>query len=465
MEGGTASDKVPRLAPHSLSKGVLGFADDEEDDDDLEVFSKDPTFSDSSSLNISMPTSPSSMINQHTLEDEPDNKDLFVTVDDPEIHATPFDNFYTYRVITKTTRSEFDSSEYEVRRRYQDFFWLKDQLEQAHSTLILPTLPEKFAVRGIVERFNEDFIEMRRKALHKFLNRIADHPTLSFNEDFKLFLTVQDLAPQKKIGSAFISKMEETFRAVASSVKSVKNRPDEFTAMNEYADTFHQKIGRLDRINQRIVKELKEYSGAMKEYSPVYTLWSGYEKELAEPLTGIASSIDSCCKATDGLTVGISENFLPAVHEYILCDETLKSVLKRRDLIQTDYDSQIDALTNKKAEKDMLDDSDLSFKFGALLGKSMEEMKQQKQQKIDREIEELQTDIARLEDEVEHANNNLKADWKRWCLNMRSDMKSALCNMAENNIHYFEECLATWESFLSMQQTEIKMDENNKNSG
>lgn len=52
-------------------------------------------------------------------------------------------------------------------------------------------LPEKFIVKGMVERFNDDFIETRRKALHKFLNRIADHPTLTFNEDFKVFLTAQ----------------------------------------------------------------------------------------------------------------------------------------------------------------------------------------------------------------------------------------------------------------------------------
>lgn len=52
-------------------------------------------------------------------------------------------------------------------------------------------LPEKFIVKGMVERFNDDFIETRRKALHTFLNRIADHPTLTFNEDFKVFLTAQ----------------------------------------------------------------------------------------------------------------------------------------------------------------------------------------------------------------------------------------------------------------------------------
>lgn len=47
-----------------------------------------------------MPTSPSSMTNQHTLDDEPD-KDLFVAVDDPQQHATPMETYFTYRILTK----------------------------------------------------------------------------------------------------------------------------------------------------------------------------------------------------------------------------------------------------------------------------------------------------------------------------------------------------------------------------
>lgn len=38
----------------------------------------------------------------------------------------------------QTSRGEFDSSEFEVRRRYQDFLWLKGKLEEAHPTLIIP---------------------------------------------------------------------------------------------------------------------------------------------------------------------------------------------------------------------------------------------------------------------------------------------------------------------------------------
>ena len=34
-------------------------------------------------------------------------------------------------------------------------------------------------VKGVVDRFSEEFVETRRKALDKFLKRITDHPVLS----------------------------------------------------------------------------------------------------------------------------------------------------------------------------------------------------------------------------------------------------------------------------------------------
>lgn len=58
---------------------------------------------DMNSFSPMMPTSPLSMINQVKFEDEPDLKDLFITVDAPESHVTTIETFITYRIITKVT--------------------------------------------------------------------------------------------------------------------------------------------------------------------------------------------------------------------------------------------------------------------------------------------------------------------------------------------------------------------------
>lgn len=46
-------------------------------------------------------------------------------------------------------------------------------------------------MKGVVDRFSEEFVETRRKALDKFLKRVADHPVLSFNEHFNVFLSTK----------------------------------------------------------------------------------------------------------------------------------------------------------------------------------------------------------------------------------------------------------------------------------
>ncbi|XP_066209590.1 sorting nexin-7 isoform X1 [Saccopteryx leptura] len=409
--GGVGAHSPPTLLPAEV-------LDLDGEEDDLEVFSKDASFTDMNSFSPVMPTSPLSMINQVKFEDEPDLKDLFITVDDPESHVTTIETFITYRIVTKTSRGEFDSSEFEVRRRYQDFLWLKGRLEDAHPTLIVPPLPEKFVVKGMVERFNDDFIETRRKALHKFLNRIAVHPTLTFNEDFKMFLTAQagELSAHRKQGPGLLSKVGQTVRAVALSMRGVRSRPEEFMEMSDFIETFSQKINLIDKISQRIYKEGREYFDELKEYGPIHTLWSESEEDLADMLSGVASCIDRCGRATEKRLSGLSEALLPVVHEYVLYSEMLMGVMKRRDQIQAELDSKVEALGYKKAETEL-----------------------------------LREEIGRLEDRAECANSALKADWERWKENMRNDIRSAFSDLAARNVRYYEQCLATWEAFLTSQ--------------
>uniref|UniRef100_A0A673B0L6 Sorting nexin 7 n=1 Tax=Sphaeramia orbicularis TaxID=375764 RepID=A0A673B0L6_9TELE len=276
-----------------------------------------------------MPNSPSSLVNQYRLEEEEeqpgaDAKDFFITVDNPESHVTAIETFIMYRVVTKTTRSEFDSSEYEVRRRYQDFLWLRGRLEESHPTLIVHPLPEKFVMKGMVERFNDGFIETRRKALHRFLNKISEHPVLSYSQHFKVFLTAQELTSHRKQGPGFLSRMGETVRAVANSVRGLRSRPEEFSVMQEYVDHFSTKICSVDKVTQRIIKEQREYLDELRQYGPTYTQWAELEEDLAEPLKGVADCVERCSQETEEQIQQLSEVLVPALHEYVLCAETLK---------------------------------------------------------------------------------------------------------------------------------------------
>lgn len=66
-----------------------------------------------------------------------------------------------------------------------------------------------------------------------------------------------------------------------------------------------------------------DYYEEMKEYGPIYTLWSASEEDLVDPLRGVAGCIDKCCKVTGALSAELSSDLIPIIHEYVLYGETL----------------------------------------------------------------------------------------------------------------------------------------------
>lgn len=74
------------------------------------------------------------------------------------------------------------------RRRYSDFAWLNATLSNEFPGTILPPLPEK----QTIGRFSSEFIESRRRALERYLQRISRHPDLSNSSTFLAFLQEND---------------------------------------------------------------------------------------------------------------------------------------------------------------------------------------------------------------------------------------------------------------------------------
>ncbi|XP_059957344.1 sorting nexin-30 isoform X2 [Mesoplodon densirostris] len=327
------------------------------------------------------PASSSSLLNRLQLDDDIDGetRDLFVTVDDPKKHVCTMETYITYRITTKP-------------------------------------LPEKFVVKGVVDRFSEEFVETRRKALDKFLKRITDHPVLSFNEHFNVFLTAKDLNAHKKQGMALLTRVGESVKHVTGGYK-LRSRPLEFAAIGEYLDTFALKLGTIDRIAQRIIKEEIEYLVELREYGPVYSTWSALEGELAEPLEGVSACIGNCSTALEELTEDMTEDFLPVLREYILYSDSMKSVLKKRDQVQAEYEAKLEAVALRKEERP----------------------------KVPAEVE-------RCQDRMECFNADLKADMERWQNSKRQDFRQLLMGMADKNIQYYEKCLMAWESIIPLLQ-------------
>lgn len=67
-----------------------------------------------------------------------ENSDLCVKIDNPKKHLETLETFITFRISTKVARIEFPENEYCVRRRYNDFIWLRQKLVEQHPFCIVP---------------------------------------------------------------------------------------------------------------------------------------------------------------------------------------------------------------------------------------------------------------------------------------------------------------------------------------
>lgn len=64
--------------------------------------------------------------------------DLCVRVDNPQKQLETLETFILFRVVTKVARIEYSETEYIVRRRYNDFCWLRQKLVETYPMLIVP---------------------------------------------------------------------------------------------------------------------------------------------------------------------------------------------------------------------------------------------------------------------------------------------------------------------------------------
>ena len=100
-----------------------------------------------------------------------------------------FGPFTAYRIVTNTNIPGFIYGEILVERRYSDFVWLSGELSRVAPGVIIPALPEKQYIGSMLA----SFIETRRKALERFLLRIAAHHDLNRSAPFIAFLQADEI--------------------------------------------------------------------------------------------------------------------------------------------------------------------------------------------------------------------------------------------------------------------------------
>merc|ERR1719266_3196274 len=227
-------------------------------------------------------------------EEEEINRDTEASDEFIEIHVTSphkvgdgMSSYMAYKVITKTNLSYFKKNNPEVNRRFSDFLGLRDKLCEKYlqNGRIIPPCPDK-SVIGMtkVKMSKEDeasnqseFVEKRRAALERYLNRTASHPNLRVDPDFREFLELDAELPKANQTAALSGKN------VMKLISRVGDRVSQYTTKMEETDQwFEEKTVMIDNLDLQL-RKLLVATESLVDYRKTL---SGHTYSLSKSLGG-----------------------------------------------------------------------------------------------------------------------------------------------------------------------------------
>ncbi|XP_020376410.2 sorting nexin-1 [Rhincodon typus] len=240
---------------------------------------------------------------EEEVEEEEDQFDVNVTVTEPEKVGDGMAAYMAYKVSTLTSLSIFKRKDFSVKRRFSDFLGLYDRLSEKHSQngFIVPPPPEKSLIGmtkvkvGKEDSSSAEFLERRRAALERYLQRIIKHPTLLQDPDVREFLEKDELPravnTQALSGASLLRMVNKAADAVSKMTIKMNESDIWFEEKFQEIENEDQQLRKLHAVVETLVNHRKELamntaifakSAAMLGSSEDHTALSRALSQLAE---------------------------------------------------------------------------------------------------------------------------------------------------------------------------------------
>ena len=244
-------------------------------------------------------------------------------------------------------------------RRYRDFLWLYNSLHNNNPGVVVPPPTEKQAVG----RFDTEFVESRRQALERMLNKIAAHPTLHHDGDLKIFLESDAFnvdVKNKENREPDLGQNKGMLSAIGINVGSASGKfvehDDWFHDRRIYLDALENQLKALLKAVDTVVEQRKGLAAAAGEFSvslnnlaqvDLSPVFSGPLQTLSDIQQRIRELYERQAQG-DVLTLGIT------VDEYIRLIGSVKQAFSQRQKAYHSWHAAESELAKRRGAHDKL---------------------------------------------------------------------------------------------------------------
>lgn len=307
-------------------------------------------------------------------------------VSDPVQHADGMQKYTSYRVdvrpLVDGNMQDVNLHPSAVLRRYSDFLWLFDKLQQERSGAIVPPLPEKQPVG----RFSPAFVEDRRRQLERFLRRVAVHPELADAPSLDTFLRADDMtfsAAKNAKGGVSLASSQTNFmnhnnnhmmmmnqaaggpspkkdgfkrwfaEAKTSMTGDLVRSPDDdlFDEIQRYVTGLDNQMRNVAHQTTGLVRKGKEVSNGLYEFGLAFNLLGQSEADaLGDALKRMGDTADRLSVVSAEHAQQEMAKFEEPIQDYIKLIHSVKLALHRRHEKRLTYSACLAEIEAKQSQ-------------------------------------------------------------------------------------------------------------------
>ncbi|XP_063175715.1 sorting nexin-2 isoform X1 [Chroicocephalus ridibundus] len=381
--------------------------------------------------------------------EEEANGDLFdieINVSDPEKVGDGMNAYMAYRVTTKTSLSMFHKNEFSVKRRFSDFLGLHSKLatKYMHIGYIVPPAPEKSIVGmtkvkvGKEDSSSTEFVEKRRAALERYLQRTVKHPTLLQDPDLRQFLESSELPravnTQALSGAGILRMVNKAADAVNKMTIKMNESDAWFEEKQQQFENLDQQLRKLHASVEALVCHRKELSANTAAFAKSAAMLGNSEDHtaLSRALSQLAEVEEKIDQLHQEQAFADFYVFSELLGDYIRLIAAVKGVFDHRmKCWQKWQDAQVTLQKKREAEAKLQ------------LANKPDKLQQAKD-----EIKEWETKVQQGEKDFEQISKTIRKEVGRFEKERVKDFKTVIIKYLESLVQTQQQLIKYWEAFL-----------------
>ncbi|XP_051976056.1 sorting nexin-1-like [Xyrauchen texanus] len=379
-------------------------------------------------------------------EETEDKFDLNISITNPEKVGDGMNAYMAYKVSTQTSLPMFRSKTFTVRRRFSDFLGLYEKLSEKHSQngYIVPPPPEKSILGmtklkvGKEDPSSAEFVERRRAALERYLQRVVSHPFLLQDPDVREFLEKEELpravSTQTLSGAGFLKMINKATDAVSKMTIKMNEQDVWFDEKIQDVENEEQQMRKLHVMVESLVNHRKELSGNTAVFAKSVAMLGSSEDN-----TALSRALSQLAEVEDHIEQLHQEQ---AANDFFTFSELLADYIRLLGAVRGCFDQRMKAWQRWQDGQNMLQ------KKREVEAKLLWANKPDKLQQAKDEIVEWEAKVTQYEREFERISATVQKDVIRFDKEKARDFKRQIVKYLESLLHSQQQLMKYWEAFL-----------------